>query len=392
MKNPSFIFRYISLVAMPFFLVQCNANSAHKEDDMLEVNIPTTIKVEDAISHLDSKVLNIPIGSEDIVSFELSNNSLLGEFSIQDIVYDKILLQSGNSLFAYQLPSGKFLHQLSKLGEGNGEYRNIAAAVFASNDIDIAVLESRWQDDFSNIIVFDRAQTIVSRTQIPLIGDLIRLRQKNMFVAPNTITFTGGDSKLYYVNGDFQIVDSVECNKHYSEREVFKIWESIDKLGSVPAVILRDTLFNISSDYSLTPILHLDYNGKGVPDNFSLKNYKNYDQYINAYAEMIYPTQLQKLGDKLYARLEYNNKVYYSIWDSKTGKLLYSKQAKDSEWGMKLHIGESSFNQWPIGEWNEKLIFYIPDYIISEITEDEDSNPGLAFVPINQIDSILSRL
>ena len=388
------ILTWSSCILILLFMAQCKTKSAHNEKDQVDFcdSLPTLIKAEDAFNHLHSKGLNIPISRENITCFEIRENSILGEFAIHDFVDNKILLQSGNSLFVYELPSGKFLQKLSKFGDGNGEYRNITAAVFAPDKSDIAVLESRWQDESSNVIVYDGNQKIVSRTRLPIIGNLIRFRPKNGFIAPNAVTAAGGNSKLYHLNDNFQIVDSIDCNKHYPERAVFNMSEYIDKLSRVPTMILRDTLFNVSSDFSLTPILYLDYNGKGVPENFSRKNYKTYDQYLKASAEMIFPTQLQALGDKLIARLEYHDKVYYAIWNAKTGELLYSRKAKESDWGMKLHIGEAVFNQWPIGEWDGKLIFYIPDYMMSEITENEDSNPGLGFVPTDHIDNILKHL
>lgn len=359
-------------------------------DDVV-VKAPAIVKVEDAISMANGKALNVDVDKTDIVGFELGDNAVLSDFAIQDIVDDKILLLSGNSLQVYEMPSGRFVQKLSKRGEGRDEYRNVAAAVLSADGNDIAVVESHWQDTSSKIIEYDNQQNVVSQQPFPFIGDLVRWHNGEGFLAPNAVSVNGGESKIYRINHSFEIVDSLSCNKQYRKGAAFNMSESIDRLSKVPAVILRDTLFYISSDFQLTPAIILDYGRKGMPEGFSRRNYDNYDKYLKDYAAMIIPSQLQELGGLLFARLENENKVYYSIWSVETGELLYSRQARDTEWGFSLNIGETVFNQWPIGEWEDKLIFYLPDYVISEMTGNEDSNPGLALIPISQIKELLTK-
>lgn len=382
-----FTWMWCLLTSLVFFGCSSKQSEVTRDtsaDDVV-VKAPVIVKVEDAISKANGKVLNVDVDETDIVGFELGDNAVLSDFAIQDIVDDKILLLSGNSLQVYEMPSGRFVQKLSKRGEGRDEYRNIAAAVLSADGNDIAVVESRWQDTSSKIIEYDNQQNVVSQQPFPFIGDLVRWHSGEGFLAPNAVSVNGGESKIYRINGNFEIVDSLSCNRQYRKGTAFNMSESIDRLSKVPAVILRDTLFHISSDFQLTPFIILDYGGKGMPEGFSRRNYDNYDKYLKDYAAMIISSQVQELGGLFFARLENENKVYYSIWGVETGELLYSRQATDSVWGFSLNIGETVYNQWPIGEWEGKLIFYLPDYVISEMTGNEDSNPGLALIPISQI-------
>lgn len=376
-----------------FALIGCSSKSSEivQQENEGVVGDITIITVGTAISTPNGKVLNIEVERKDLVIFEAPGDAVLGEYEIEDFADGKMLLMSGNSLFVYEMPSGKFVQKLSKRGEGRDEYRNVAAAVLASDGGNIAVVESRWQDLTSKIKKYDRGQNAVGQISLPFVGDLVRMHNGEGFVAPKAISHNGGASKIYHLNESFEIIDSLDLNKQYAKGKAFNVWDSVDKLSQEPEVILRDTLFHITPDFQLIASLCLDYEGKGMPEGFSRSNYDNYDSYLRDYAEMIIPTQLQELGGMLFARLENNGKVYYSIWNAETGKLIYSCRATDAEWGFTLRIGETEFKQWPIGEMNGRLIFYLPDYIMSEVTDNEDANPGLALVEVDKVRNILKK-
>ncbi len=359
--------------------IQCSHKSSESVNDNTSLTIePVVINIEEAISKANDKIPTIEADSNDVIYFDASGNASLSDFEVQDISDDKILLSSKGSVFVYEMPSGKCVQTLSKKGDGHDEYKNIVSASFLPSS-NIGVLESIWQDTSSNIIEYDSLQNVVSRTSIPFVGDLIRLSDGDEFISPKAISRNGGDSKIYHFDNKFNIIDSLDCNKHYTEGSVFFMFEYINKYSRTPSLVLRDTLFHITSDFQFKPVIFLDLGGKGMPEGFSRRNYDSFENYQKDYAKFIDPTLLQELCGMLFARIEHENKIYFCIWEIETGTLLYSHTPTSSEWGFNLNIGGTIVNQWPVGEWNDKLMFYLP----------QDSNPGLAFIPVSKVKKAL---
>ena len=295
-----------------------------------EITLPQHLSFDDVALYDTLSFSNI-IESVRYIPLDNSTDALVANPSMIRLISNKYLILSGSRRTAKTIkifnPDGSYLTQPFLIGRGPNEVLFIGH--FTGHDSTNLVTLSDMADKMltynittgeikgfkSNI---DRFSYI---TALPS-GNYISLRVGyDVPGRPNPA--------LFHLNQDFEITDSVSDMKDRTQRAIEGVTEGNSlrshikayKDGVIYLDMLSDTVFYVDDDLKFTPAVILDF-GKKQP---TLHN-SIYDS-AKKKEEQIYINDIDISGHYFFATYHYKGMFFESIWDLRTGKMVYSSHA-----------------------------------------------------------------
>ncbi len=305
------------------------------------------------------------IESVHFIRLENSKEALMSGADNVSRINDKYVIYANNAfertvkIFG---SDGSYLKDAFKLGRGPKEVVRIA--YFSCNDSTkkITILgmldEKALKYDLltDNIeryrLSFDYGKRLTNLIALPS-GDYLALNGK--YPEKNNDPYP----YLFLLNDKLEIAKSLSDKKDRHKKMVEGVTEGPDlhmflrpyKDGAIFHDLLNDTIFYVDDNLSLTPVAIFDM-GKKKP---TMKE-NTYDN-IKKKAEKIYLYDAKITDKYLFGSYFYNNEVYESIWDYKTGKLIYTSHNKLS--GLRINLNGTAFRVYGYGIIGNKLLAII---------------------------------
>lgn len=362
-------------------------NDEYKKEEMFNfIDIPIYKAIEKDIN----ADLVIPFEKKDIIFLDNSDEGVIGNFRIHDIYNDSVLLEYSNKLYIYKLPEGRFVSVLSHYGQGPEEYLDIYKAFFSMDGESVCVMDGSWRGMKTKIIGYGRDAEFKEKTDLDnYYSDIIR--KDNKYIAVNGISYSGGWFKLYEMNDRFGIEKIANLPESLDLNETFNALKILSDDGKHPYVFVKDTLFSVSDDLEIFPIVGFNYGSNGIPKGVVRKNYPSLLAYLKATEKYTVLRDAIKLGPILYCEEESAGKAYFNLFDCENGRILYSRYGKDkSSCGITFKNGDITFQGFPRRlMWRDNILFSVPDYVMAEIFGYDDINSGLLAIPINKFKKML---
>lgn len=295
-----------------------------------EFTLPQHLSFDDEALYDTLSFSNI-IESVRYIPLDNRTEALVANQSMIESINDKYVILSGRRRTARTIKifnqDGSFLTQPFQTGRGPNEA--IMIGHFTGHDSTNLITISNMADKMltynittgeikgfrSNIDRFSYITALPSGNYISLsVGYDVPGR-------PNPV--------LFHHNQDFEITDSVSDMKDRWQRAIEGVTEGNSlrshikayKDGVIYLDMLSDTVFYVDDDLRFTPMVILDF-GKKQP---TLHN-SIYDS-AKKKEEQIYIIDIELSWHYFFATYNYKGMYFESIWDLRTGKMVYSSHA-----------------------------------------------------------------
>lgn len=346
-------------------------------------NVIGKLDIPSCLSNCRREVKNVNISKGDIVVLDdCFGKSFISQISLCELKENDIVLLDREKLFCYSLPDGHLLGFVDAKGQGPEEYNSITAASI-SNDKRFHVLVSKWQSSHSEIKIYSMENEYVNSIQLPdFFGDL-NCVDSTSYTLTGAVNTSGGFMPIveYDLEKDVNL-DTIFIGESIKPKTTFFQTRRLKRNQSdLYYFESGDTIYGMAPKKNTfpQPILYLDYKDL----KFKISNNKPLHENKEG---GILLTSLSLLNNSIYARFEWNNEIYYIIYDISNNCLKYNLKINNhaKEYGISFNIEGLTFCSWPISYWNGNLLFPIPDYIMSEIFNTE-SNPGLLKLSVERL-------
>lgn len=367
------------------------ANKLSKETDAADAPVLVDCKFTECLDR-DDDVLSCNLATDRIFELKNAEEILSEEFAINEINGNRMVVSTNDAALLFEIPSGELLANVS-VGD---DMKNVSNAVFSGDDDNLWVVKRDWRNRTTTFRQYDAnnkpEQTILTHDSF---GD-VKFYTDSTFLATNSIGFDGGQFYLYILNKRFEKTDSVMFPVAIEPQEdYFLIDCPLQSDGNEfnSCIFTSDTLYNVSSALDVNPIVALDFGDKKLPEDITMKRIGNVMEYYKAMEPYIYLTHINKFGDFLFCHFEHGANAYHTIFDCKSGKLLYSRKRTDGKWGISLDVNGEKFCSWPTAIWQDNLIFGVPAKIMNNITGQKNDNAvWLATLPLSSLANALKKL
>lgn len=280
---------------------------------------------------------------------------------------------------------GSYYKDAFKLGRGPKEVVRIA--YFACNDSTNKITVLGMLDE--KALKYDSQTENIERYRLSYdygkrLTNLIALPSGNYLVLNGKYPDKNSDPYpyLFLLNDKLEIAQSLSDKKDRHKKLVEGVTEGPDlhmflrpyKNGAIFHDLLNDTIFYLDDNLSLTPVAIFDM-GKKKP---TMKE-NTYDN-IKKKAEKIYLYDTKITDKYLFASYYFDNEVYESIWDYKTGKLVYTSHNMLS--GLRINLNGTSFRVYGFGIFDNKLLAIINASDLLDVLPDLKPDDNSVLVEI----------
>ncbi len=315
---------------------------------------------------IDSEVGNMDI-FEDVcvIPLETTDESLLSDCQIVALCADKIIVRDINTLYFFDIETGRFESKICRKGDGPEEYVSLSDVCVDCIDRSVYVLEGR-----GNIKTYDyddsflKAYANDSVVSIEMFKDTCFLAYQGM----------NGLRDIALYSKDWNIVKKLwkENKKAVNDVDIVEV-KDFQVFNSYPCFMDVDTLYQINNA-AVSPLFYIDKGELALPFEIftDIKRKKERSSYIwGDYGVLS--------GDYYFLRFYYDNKIYYDVWDVSSMKLIHRNIAHSpvDARGIPVFIGGKKINIWPSYVRGDMIYSILQGEEVEklDLPTDNDENP-----------------
>ena len=295
-----------------------------------EFTLPQHLSFDDEALYDTLSFSNI-IESVRYIPLDNRTEALVANQSMIESINDKYVILSGRRRTARTIKifnqDGSFLTQPFQTGRGPNEA--IMIGHFTGHDSTNLITISNMADKMLTYNI-TTGEIKGFRSNIDRFSYITALPSGNYISLSAGYDVPGRPNPvLFHHNQDFEITDSVSDMKNRWQRAIEGVTEGNSlrshikayKDGVIYLDMLSDTVFYVDDDLRFTPMVILDF-GKKQP---TLHN-SIYDS-AKKKEEQIYVIDIDLSGHYFFATYNYKGMYFESIWDLRTGKMVYNSHA-----------------------------------------------------------------
>lgn len=226
----------------------------------------------------DAKTLRASDCFEEIsyIPLETSDDFLLGYIGRMQIEGDSIYFLSGKSVYGFDLNTGKGIINLSKLGNGPGEYKSLFDFIVDKNTRNIELLDNNGK----KIFVYDSKGNFQYSLNLPFMPFAFLKKTSGLYCFyNNNLKSEISSSKIvdYDVESQkirkeyFPINDMMAEYFFLGNEKIFN--ESSKRLYCHISPV--DTIYKYSEELGFIPSFHLDFMEHAAPSSFYEERYRD---------------------------------------------------------------------------------------------------------------------
>lgn len=303
------------------------------------------------------------------IPLETLEEALVGQPVIMEMKDSVMMLKEENILYSFDLHSGKFLSKLDKRGSGPYEYLRIGDVMYSPNTKRLCLFD----DVSSRMIIYSDDGTPISEIKNDSIAS-VGMNSLGQFIVTYWTHTHKGQHLVGVYDKDFSYLTSFINNDSDSELEV-----NLHKVNPVYTfngdsyVYVQDSLCSVT-EKGVKTVLFIDKGKYKIPDEVesNVARGEERDKYIwGDYGYLV--------NDCYYYSFNYNNKVYFDVWNVQRTQLIARRVINDyrETAGIPFDIDGNIIYLWP-RYVNENKIYCILDaaqasLISSDYNEYEDN-------------------
>lgn len=325
-----------------------------------------------------SDVRLIPIEQQNILSLETNDSSVIYDICALATCNDTLIIQSRDLIKAFNRKDGKYLYDISKVGQGPGEYQSILQFWNKEDSLYLLSFGSRkifkYLADGSyigNDLDFNAAE------EIPVVNYIVDAPGRNGYFIINC--YKGGlvsNPKYSFISSDFNdITDVPGCELKDGSYTPDRMITDNEKGKVLSWEQLRDTLYTVDIS-GQHPLYAFDFGDNKFPDEYQAypEFYRRVEEFTrnktsNPYASFI--KYYQPYGDYLFfSFMTSDAKAYIAEYNEKDDRIVT----------FSIHDPSGRFVHSPFFKIDgENLLIALTDKVNIE------ANPLLYTFPISEI-------
>ncbi|ANU57752.1 6-bladed beta-propeller [Bacteroides caecimuris] len=325
----------------------------------------TCLPLKESIE-VDSKVENIDIFEDvSVIPLETTDESLLSDCQIVAFCDDKIIVRDINTLYFFNIETGRYESRICRQGNGPEEYVSLNDVCIDCADKLVYVLERR-----GNIKTYNYNGSFLKEyTNDSVVS--IEMLESSRFVAYSGVN-RQCDITLY--NKDWNVVKKIwKRNKEVMNyRDIVEV-RDFDVFNGYPCFMDTDTLCQINNE-NVNPLFYIDKGELALPFEIftDIKRKKERDSYI--WGDYGFLSE-----DFYFLRFYYDNKIYYDVWDVSSMKLMYRNIVSSpvDARGISILIDGKKINIWPSYVRGDMICSVLQGEEVEKLglPTDNDENP-----------------
>lgn len=217
------------------------------------------------------------------IPLETSDDFLLGYIGKMLIEGNSIYFLSSKSVYSFDLNSGKGKMNLSKLGNGPGEYKSLFDFVIDKNAGNIELLDNNDK----KIFVYDLKGNFQNSLSLPFMPFAFFKKTSSLYsFYNNNLKSEISSSKIV----DYDVELQNKCNEYFPIDEKMaeyfflgdeKVFNQSSK-GFYCHISPIDTIYKYDEEKGFVPAFHLDFTDNAAPSAFYEKRYRDIMEFSEA--------------------------------------------------------------------------------------------------------------